>query len=96
MDKTGRNESVKQLKKRNILIRILMWGCLITVFFLIARWMGVREIPQVSLDDCITTDLVRLDGSTEHSDSNLFSLPKKGRYSAGPGEFHRSSGPLFL
>ena len=78
MDKTGRNESVKQLKKRNILIRILMWGCMITVFFLIARWMGVREIPQVSLDDCITTDLVRLDGSTEHSDSNLFSLPKKG------------------
>ncbi|MEE0955124.1 MAG: GGDEF domain-containing protein [Eubacterium sp.] len=75
MDK---NTAIDKKKNKRVLEYVLVWGCLAAVIILIAIWMGVRRIPKVSLEDYITTDLVALDGRTEHSDSNLFRLPKKG------------------
>ncbi len=59
-------------------VRVLMWAVLISVCVLIVWQLGVRNIPVLPVDGCITTDLVSLDGTVEHYDSNNFRLPKKG------------------
>lgn len=76
--KIKKNNIAPDSNSRYIPVRILTWVVLVTILVFLFLSFGIKNIPKVSLEDCITTDLTNLEGKVEHYDSNHFRLPKKG------------------